>query len=79
MVEWFGRLHGHSKDDAFPALPKRSTQPPDVTDFLADDEVPSTLKPLFDSMFSEQVAAAAFRCITDRGVVGSGLSSRSFR
>jgi glutathione S-transferase len=57
VVRWMERLHGHATDPAFPNLPCRrhDATPGDTISgaFLASDEVPATLDPLFRGLFAE--------------------------
>lgn len=59
VVRWIERLHGHRRDPAFPELPTARPPPdapagPSGASFLPRDEVPSTLDPLFGTVFAEQ-------------------------
>jgi glutathione S-transferase len=52
VVRWFERLHGHHADPAFPGLAARADRA--TGQFLASDQVPLTLDPIFSTLFAEQ-------------------------
>ena len=81
VVRWFERLHGHEADPAFPSDTARTASTdanaPSAGQFLPADEVPTTLEPIFRTMFAEQwpYLAAASRAI-DADVAAQHASER---
>ena len=53
VVRWFERLHGHDRDPSFTADAARAPPSPHG-DFLPGDQIPTTLDPIFRTLFAEQ-------------------------